>query len=596
MIIKTSSVEEILPLLFQVDVDFMSKYLFGMPYNRLKSLIYPQPRYRSFSISKRNGKQRFIDAPSLKVKQLQEKILQFLYVRTGQPKPCVHGFTPKRSVVTNAKMHWSPKTQHLLNIDIQDFFPSISFYRVRGLFQKQPFNCSYEVATVLAHICTFKGSLPQGAPTSPLIANLICRSLDGDLMKLARRHRSIYSRYADDITFSFSVRRSDRLPSNICTFDSGIVSLGEELKTIFSSHNFRINPDKSRISSRLHRLEVTGITINDFPNVKRDFIDGIRGALHAWEKYGYKNASSEWEKRVHESRNNIPQNRAWKRQTRTESPPSLERYLWGKLLYLRMVRGKDDLVYGRLAKRFNSLCEEGGLGIKLPIDPIVRTREDAEDAVFVIEWSGNYKFPVGTPNAGLKDMVGGQGTAFAYRNADLITCSHVFDYAGDVKVGGKNIPINTSLDSGDVFDAEIIIRNASTNKEWRGSLVRRENHYDLALITFLDPKPAFHHHFIGRESTVHSDEEGILIGFPNYSPGKQADFLDRKVLNPYPRSGLSRFDISGTIRQGNSGGPFVDKTYKVCGVAQQGATQDSGNDECLCITMLDKWLDSGLPI
>jgi RNA-directed DNA polymerase len=83
------------------------------------------------------------------------------------------------------------------------------------------------------------------------------------------------------------------------------------------------------------------------------------------------------------------------------------------------------------------------------------------------------------------------------------------------------------------------------------------------------------------------------IWFPNHSVGKRANFLDENVLNRYVRSALDRFDITGagSIRQGNSGGPFVDEFFRVAGVAQQGAKHDIGNDECLCATVLDKWID-----
>jgi hypothetical protein len=210
-------------LLIRTDVLYMSTNLLGMPYSDLKTLIYPHPSYKSFTIQKRNGAPRLIHEPRQGLKVLQERVLAYLYRNTGPAMPCVHGFTPGRSIVTNAKKHCSQKTQHLLNIDIEDFFPSITFYRVRGLLQQTPFKFSYQVATVLAHLCTFNGTLPQGSPTSPLLANLVCRGLDRDLMNIAKRHRAIYTRYADDITFSFSARRPHGLPANICSFDTGIL-------------------------------------------------------------------------------------------------------------------------------------------------------------------------------------------------------------------------------------------------------------------------------------------------------------------------------------------------------------------------------------
>ncbi len=591
---STDSIAKFHELLIRNAVSYMSNHLLGMPYSELMALIYPRPPYKTFTITKRNGSPRIIHEPRLGLKVLQEKALAYLYRHAGTAKPCVHGFTPERSIVTNAKIHCSPKTQYLLNVDIQDFFPSITFYRVRGLLQKKPFEFSYQVATVLAHLCTFNGLLPQGAPTSPLLANLTCRSLDRDLMALARRHRATYTRYADDITFSFSVRRSDSLPSNICSFDSGILTLGEELRAIFASNSFRINPNKSRLSTRLHRLEVTGITINQFPNVKRAFIDRIRGALHAWETYGYDLAQAAWKKSLIDGTAKSYEKRPRKRQMHCRAAPALQNVLWGKLLYVRMVRGGDDLLYIRLAKRYNALCEskkrKGPFKCSgLPVDAIVRNQADAEDAVFVIEWMGDYKMPGSLKTL---EVVGGQGTAFAYKDVGLITCNHVLSFSAEVQVQGKPVHVETDFQSIDVVSAVLTISNPATGESWPAKVVHRDANHDLAVIQFDLAEPPSHHYFIGLDQPIQIRAKGVLIGFPYHSAGRRANFLDEKVLNRYPRFGLERFDIAGagSIRQGNSGGPFVDEHYRVAGVAQQGARQDYGNDECLCVTILDKWL------
>jgi RNA-directed DNA polymerase len=575
-------------LLIRTDVSFMSTKLFGVPYSDLKELIYPLPPYKSFTIKKRNGAPRFIHEPRQGLKVLQEQVLAYLYKNAGPAMPCVHGFTPARSIVTNAKKHCSPKTQHLLNIDIEDFFPSITFYRVRGLLQQKPFKCSYRVATVLAHLCTFNGTLPQGSPTSPLLANLVCRGLDGDLMKLAKRHRATYTRYADDITFSFSVRRSDALPANICSFDSGILTLGEELRAIFATHTFRINPNKSRLSTRLHRLEVTGVTINQHPNVKRAFIDSIRGALHAWGKYGYDLAETEWGNKIKGAPSQPYEKRPWKRQTRRGNLPALKNVLWGRLLYVRMVRGADDLLYRRLAKRFNALREReqekgGFVCSSLPVDAIVRNITEAKDALFVIEWEGMYKMPSGT-----FELVGSQGTAFAYKDVGLVTCSHVLSFEEDI----ADKHVETDFQSEDVVHATLTITNPVAGKSWKGKVVYRDKDHDIAIIQFDSSARPQHHYFIGMNSPIQINEVGILAGFPNHSAAKQADLLTERVLNRYARFGLDRFDITGagSIRQGNSGGPFLDESYQVAGVAQKGAKQDGGDDQCLCVTALDKLL------
>lgn len=565
----------------------MSSKVLGVPYSTLQALIYPRPPYKSFTINKRNGSPRLIQEPRRALKALQYKVLDYLYEHSGLPKPCVHGFTKNRSIVSNAKAHCNRQTQHLLNIDLEDFFPTISFYRVRGVLQKKPFEFSHQVATVLAHLCTFNGILPQGAPTSPLLSNLVCRSMDRDLMALAKRHRATYTRYADDITFSFSVRRSESLPANICSFDSGILTLGHELQATIATHNFRVNAAKSRLSTRLHRLEVTGITINEFPNVKREFIDRIRGALHAWEKHGYDLAQRAWEKLVSDGAIGTYTRRPWKRQTRIGKLPPLKNILWGKLLHVRMVRGKDDVIYTRLAERYNAVCEAENVKgpfaySRLPVGLIVRNAQDAERAVFVVEWDGDYQ-PIGS--AAPLDMVSSQGTAFAYKDVGLITCDHVLSYSG--MIDGKSF--TTDVQSGDVINKTFTVRHPATGESWKVKVVHRDAARDLAILEFDDEIPSYRY-FSCMAAPTNQNMRGLLIGFPNWSPGRPANQSKADVLSYYPRSGLKRFEISTNIRQGNSGGPFVDEFFRVAGIAQQGARQDGGNDECLCVTELDAWV------
>lgn len=124
--------------------------------------------------------------------------------------------------------------------------------------------------------------------------------MDRDLTDLARRNLARYTRYADDITFSFPVRKTSRLPAAVCVVDDdGDLHVGGELYDLITTkHHFTINPAKTRLSDRNRRMEVTGLTINRFPNVPRVFIDRIRGALHAWEEYGYAAADKQWNDRV----------------------------------------------------------------------------------------------------------------------------------------------------------------------------------------------------------------------------------------------------------------------------------------------------------
>ena len=164
-------------------------------------------RYRSFSIPKKSGGKRDISAPMPKLRALLwpvKEILASLY----EPASCVMGFTTCRSIVDNAKVHLGQN--YVLNLDLKDFFPSIQQARVWKRLQLPPFNFTQEVASVVAGLCAIrvveddqkKYVLPQGAPTSPILTNIICEKLDRRLTAIATKHNLRYSRYADDMTFS----------------------------------------------------------------------------------------------------------------------------------------------------------------------------------------------------------------------------------------------------------------------------------------------------------------------------------------------------------------------------------------------------------
>src|SRR5205814_3311637 len=114
-------------------------------------------------------------------------------------------FIPARSILTNAKPHLRQK--FVLNVDLKDFFPTINFGRVRGVLIAKPYCLLPHIATYIARICCRDNALPQGAPTSPIISNMICSRLDRQLLRLARQYRCVYTRYADDLTFSTSMPR-----------------------------------------------------------------------------------------------------------------------------------------------------------------------------------------------------------------------------------------------------------------------------------------------------------------------------------------------------------------------------------------------------
>ncbi len=260
-----------------------------------KRLIYhlyiapDSTRYKTFAIPKKSGGHREISAPISALKIIQQKLNQVLH-SIYTPKPSVHGFVHDRNIRTNAKVH--TRRRYVLNIDLKDFFPSINFGRVRGLFMGNPYYRNAEVATVLAQICCFNNQLPQGAPTSPMVSNMICAKLDANLQQLAKRYRCTYTRYADDITFSTTQAEFPKALAYLS--ENGKVEVGNELQGIISSNHFEINPEKVRLQTRNRRQEVTGLTVNKFPNVRRQYIRQIRGMLHAWRKYGLESTQNHY--------------------------------------------------------------------------------------------------------------------------------------------------------------------------------------------------------------------------------------------------------------------------------------------------------------
>lgn len=314
---------------------------FELPKQELTWWIWGIPdrkRYTRFQIQKRNGDVRNIDAPIQPIKLLQRKLATALAGAFDGPLHA-HGFVLGRSTVTGARYH--QRQQWVANVDLTDFFPSITFGRVRGLFMSSPFNYPTAVATALAQLCCHKGSLPQGAPTSPAISNLICRAMDAQLASLARRERCYYTRYADDMTIS--TNRSVP-PISIAETVNGEFLVGDAVRAIIESNGFRVNDDKTRISRFARRQLVTGIVVNRKLNVTREYARNLRRVLYIWEKFD--EASAQRRAQIDVKSNNWPPNKP---------EPNFKSVIEGRILRIGEVKGWDDPVYLDLVARIERI-------------------------------------------------------------------------------------------------------------------------------------------------------------------------------------------------------------------------------------------------
>ncbi|RAX51646.1 hypothetical protein CCY99_08790 [Helicobacter sp. 16-1353] len=300
--------------------------------------FYAKKKYKKFEIPKNNGEFRTIYAPTKYLKTIL-KSLNYAFQAIYKNNQVAHGFLPNKSVATNAKKHISKN--YVFNMDLKDFFQSIHQARIWKMLQISPFNLPKDMANLLAGLLCYqypreskeKSFLPQGAPTSPIISNFICYRLDKSLLELAKKHNAIYTRYADDITFSSNI--------NLYKKDSEFL---QKIYRIINNEGFSINENKIRLQGKGYRQEVTGIIVNEKINVSKKYIKNLRALIYMLEKYGEKEANEFYY---------------------TNHAKSLNMVISGKLNYLKMIKGESDSTYLKLKEKFEKLAKNDVL-IKEP--------------------------------------------------------------------------------------------------------------------------------------------------------------------------------------------------------------------------------------
>ena len=365
--------------------------------------------YHTQEIIKSDGGRRKISAPVPKLKRIQKKIacaLLDVYQRNAPAE--VHGFVRQKGTVTNALKHVNKRA--IVKIDLVDFFPSISSARIHGLFCGKLFGFSDETANALTNLVCYKGSLPQGAPTSPVLSNMICFPMDKALIAYARRNNLCYTRYAEDMVFaSTSKRAMISLAPNREHVHSCQIS--EEVLSIIDKQGFTVNEKKSGYFGLGVRQVVTGVVVNKKANFKRSDYRYYRNLFHYWKMNDAQSAASRY---IQYSRGKRYHSRFY-----SEDGQFLESsfiaHIYGVLSYFHMITRANYRSSRPMQLLWTSFYSLTGQTVPelLP-----------EQLVFRLSTQACYRLPLlpGSTGAGIEEYEA-SGTTFL-GGGKLVTCRH----------------------------------------------------------------------------------------------------------------------------------------------------------------------------
>ncbi len=388
----------------------------------------------------------------------------------------------------------------------------------------KPFEFPRNTASLIADICCLGNKLPQGAPTSPILSNIVCWNLDRDLERLASQYRCYYTRYADDITFSSSTKT---FPAALLPQETVEPSSRSELESTILKNGFEINPKKTRLLPKSRRQEVTGLIVNEFANVDRRFIRQIRAMLHAWKTFGLEKAQSEYQEKY------------WTPKTQKSSPPRFDKVVLGKISFVGQVRSHSSLIYKNLISAYAKLDPN----FKLPPEPAPEKDivQLANDCTWVLETEGV-----------------SQGTGFMLKGIGLVTCAHVL--ASNMKAY-RATPDQVA-------------------KQYYIDVKFKDDIHDLAVVELIGADNEALPYFDKETSNDLKALDNIFaFGFANYNPGNSLDVKNCQVSGFYKRNGERRIRINTGIIAGMSGGPVTLPNGKVIGVAATGADWEKEVDE-----------------
>ena len=293
---------------------------------RYKTLT-DNPPYQIFTIGKKSGGERRIENPRNALKKVQNRLNDYLQaVYYCIKTPIAYGFIinstrekDRRDIFANARRHFGQP--YLLNLDLKDFFHSIEVPRIWKMLGQTPFRFQRPAFEALTRLVTYKGRLPMGAPTSPVISNLVMRAVDKDLEDYAKTQDMTVTRYADDITFSSQYEITQEMFTHI--------------KALIEAHEFKLNESKIKWFAPEDTKEVTGILLLE--GDKLGLPDGYFTELE--------------DEIIQLATVMLVQNRQGK--LNTNWVDTFKKHLRGKLNFMGQVIGKNTKEYQDLSTRLN---------------------------------------------------------------------------------------------------------------------------------------------------------------------------------------------------------------------------------------------------
>jgi RNA-directed DNA polymerase len=351
--------------------------------------------------------------------------------------------------------------------------------------------------------------------------------MDNELLAFAKSTRCIYTRYADDITFSSHQPITALFEGQVpASGHFRLELLVSALRNIFATNGFAINPDKAHYADRHSRRMVTGLKVNELLNVDRRYVRNIRAALYSVETLGEKAAQAKF-KGDH------------------GGTSDLGAHLEGKISWLRFIRGQSDPVFRAIAVRFNASFPDR----KIEVTPT--TAEVRDRSVWVIE---NFE----------GEMV--QGSAFFLKGVGLVTAAHCVEGADEVNLHHPSKPANA----------------------FKATVLKRDKDRDLAILEHAIPATEY---FELERSThaVAVGEELTAVGYPSFGPGDSLNVREGKVSSLPIKHGVKLIEVTQKLSQGMSGGPLLDSDNAVEGVIHKGGPGE-GRDFAVHIEVLNAWL------